>query len=175
VNDPEPLVFEFVVDCGPDHAFDVWTARLDAWWPRDHRQSGEPSSRMELEGWVGGRLVERGPDGRIFQWGLVTRWEPPRSLSFDWHPTSGPDGPTAVELTFTRIGTPVDGPGGRPVDASAGVGPADRTAVRLVHTGWERFGLEAEGRRSRNQQGWEDLLPHYRRAADLCSPDSPIT
>ena len=43
----EPIRLAFEVDCPVDHAFDVWTAGIDQWWPADHTVS-----------------AEAGPDGR---------------------------------------------------------------------------------------------------------------
>jgi hypothetical protein len=31
----EPLRVSVEVDCGPEHAFGTWTARLGTWWPDD--------------------------------------------------------------------------------------------------------------------------------------------
>ena len=54
----EPLRLDVVVACPPDHAFDVWANRIDAWWPRDHTATGEPGARVVLEPQVGGRIYE---------------------------------------------------------------------------------------------------------------------
>ena len=39
-----------------------------------------------------------------------------------------------------------------------------RTAVTIVHRGWERLGAAAEERRERNKRGWAGVLEHYRAA-----------
>jgi hypothetical protein len=31
-----PLRLEFDVPCSPDRAFDLWTSRIDLWWPPAH-------------------------------------------------------------------------------------------------------------------------------------------
>ena len=36
----EPLRISFDVECPPEHAFMVWTTRIDTWWPRDHTVTG---------------------------------------------------------------------------------------------------------------------------------------
>lgn len=142
----EPLVYEFLVDCAPDHAFTTWTTRMDAWWPKDHSTSGDPALRVEVEDGVGGVIRERTSAGEVVDWGRITRWEPPGALAYTWFIGSDEADATDVELTFTEA----DG----------------KTLVRLVHRGWERFGVTAEERRSRNRLGWSDVLPHYRRALE---------
>ncbi|MGC5022634.1 integrase core domain-containing protein [Micromonospora sp. DT47] len=45
----EPLRLSFDVDCSIEHAFTVWTARIDGWWLADHTVTGEPGSIVVLE------------------------------------------------------------------------------------------------------------------------------
>jgi hypothetical protein len=46
--------FTFDVDCGVGHAFEVWTSKIDAWWPANHTYSGESDARVFLERHIGG-------------------------------------------------------------------------------------------------------------------------
>ncbi len=73
----EPTRLSFEVDCPADHAFAVWTGRIDQWWPADHTASGEHDTTVVLEGRPGGRIFERTVSGIEHDWGEVTIWEPP--------------------------------------------------------------------------------------------------
>ena len=56
----EPIRLAFEVDCPADHAFDVWTGRIVAWWPADHTVVGRGrTSTVVLERRPGGRIFER--------------------------------------------------------------------------------------------------------------------
>lgn len=138
-----PLVYTFTVACLPDHAFQTWTAKIDKWWPKDHSLSGDPDPNVIIEGFVGGRIVERGTDGTEYEWGRITLWEPPAKLAYSWFAGAGPEMPTDVELTFTEQN--------------------GKTIVGLVHTGWERFETDGDRWREANKRGWGDSLDGYQR------------
>ncbi|MEQ1900550.1 MAG: SRPBCC domain-containing protein [Devosia sp.] len=86
------------LDCDIDHAFRVFTERVDLWWPRGHRRNRDATLRFERD-W----LIERAPDGSEWAMADVTAMEPPRRLALDWYPGS-PNAPTSVELQFTSKG-----------------------------------------------------------------------
>lgn len=137
----EPLELAFDIDCPPDHAFEVWTARFDQWWPRGHSVSGDPVE-IVLEPHVGGRIYERTADGTEIDWGEVTVWQPPERLAYLWHIRRDRADATDVELTFSDAG---DG----------------TTRLRIVHSGWERLGAGADEWRDANHGGWNGLIPHF--------------
>jgi hypothetical protein len=141
----EPIYLAFEVDATPDHAFDVWTGRIDRWWPQDHTASGEDGLTVVLEGRVGGRIYERTPGGTEHDWGEVTIWEPPMRFGYLWHLRRDRSDATDVEIRF--------------VDLAGG-----RTRVEIEHGGWDRLGAEGESWRDRNHGGWATLLPHYEAA-----------
>jgi activator of Hsp90 ATPase-like protein len=136
-----PVVKKVVVPVGTDRAFEAFTAEMSAWWPMVSHSVGEEKARaIRLEGSVGGRIVEYGDDGEIASWGTVSDWDPPKSVSFSWHPGSDPRQAGQVTVTFT------------PVDAG--------TEVALVHSGWER---RPDGVRARAgyDTGWDYVLGQY--------------
>lgn len=136
-----PIEMSLRVDCPPAHAFEVWTRRIDLWWPRGHSLSGDPGMRVEIEPRPGGRILERTPAGREHVWGEVRAWEPPGRLVFLWHIYgSRPEG-TDVEVTF----------------APEGAG----TRVTVTHTGWERLAAARPDLRDRNEAAWGRVLPHF--------------
>ena len=58
----DPLRMTFDVACDAEHAFATWTARISAWWPRDHTVTGK-AEQIVLQDRVGGRIYERAADG----------------------------------------------------------------------------------------------------------------
>jgi uncharacterized protein YndB with AHSA1/START domain len=95
-----------------------------------------------LEGWSGGRILERTQDGTEHVWGRINAWEPPTRLAYDWHLRRDPSEATQVEIRFLDHG---DG----------------MTLVEIQHTGWDRLGAEGRQWRDRDRGGWATLLPHY--------------
>lgn len=142
----EPIRISIEVDCPIEHAFDVWTRRIDSWWPADHTVSGEASSVIVLEARQGGRIYERLSGGTEHTWGQVLVWEPPSRLAYSWHLKREPADATDVDIRFVARG---DG----------------ATTVRIEHRGWERLGADGQDWRDRNEGGWSTLLPHFVRVA----------
>jgi uncharacterized protein YndB with AHSA1/START domain len=138
----DPLSLSFEVGCAPDRAFALWTDRIDTWWPSDHTVTGGPDLTVVLESGVGGRIFERTSDGVEHDWGEVTVWDPPGHLAYRWHLRRDRADATEVSVRFVA-----DGGGG--------------TRVEIEHAGWERLGADGATWRSRNEQGWRALVPHY--------------
>ena len=143
----EPIRLAFDVDCPADHAFEVWTARIDRWWPADHTASGEADTTVVLEPRAGGRIFERTVAGAVHEWGEVTIWEPPTRLGYLWHLRRDRPDATEVEIQFIDRG-----------DAT--------TRVEIEHRRWEALGAEGEAWRDRNRGGWATLLPQFTAAAE---------
>ncbi|WP_329481330.1 SRPBCC domain-containing protein [Kribbella sp. NBC_01484] len=136
-----PLVKKVVVPVGAERAFEAFTAEISAWWPLPSHSVGDDQAReVRVEGAVGGRIVEYGDDGEIATWGTVSDWDPPKSVSFTWHPGSDPRQAGQVTVTFSPVG--------------------DDTEVELVHSGWER---RPDGVRARAgyDTGWDYVLGRY--------------
>jgi uncharacterized protein YndB with AHSA1/START domain len=141
----EPIRLSFEVDCPADHAFEVWTARIAQWWPKDHTVSAEDDLEVILEGRAGGRIFERRSSSTERDWGEVTVWDPPNRLGYTWHLNRDRSDATDVDIRFLPQG-----------DAT--------TRVEIEHRGWERLGAEGELWRDRNRGGWA-TLPHFIAAA----------
>jgi activator of Hsp90 ATPase-like protein len=142
----EPLRFSFDVGCPVEHAFGVWTGRINLWWPADHTVSGHPDTEVVLEPRLGGRIFERTADGVEHEWGEVTLWEPPHRLGYLWHLRTDRSAATEVEIRFIAA-----------TEAS--------TRIEIEHAGWERLGDAAPQWRDRNRMGWATLFPHFKAAA----------
>lgn len=134
----EPLRFAFTVECSPSHAFDVWTRRTTSWWPRDHTITGDAEVAVTIEPFVGGRILERAPDGREHEWGAIVDWQPPRRFAYHWYIKSDASDASLVEVEFRTAG--------------------EGTRIEILHSGWERLG-RGEQLRQLNQRGWNALIP----------------
>lgn len=83
------------LNCGIEHAFDVFTGKIDLWWPRGHRKYHDGELRI-----MGSALIDRAPDGSEWTMATVEEIDPPALLRLDWYPGS-PAAPTSVEIRFT--------------------------------------------------------------------------
>ncbi len=138
----EPLRLDFHVRCSADHAFATFTRRISLWWPRARSFSGDPELEVVLEPRVGGRIFERTPAGEEHEWGEVTAWDAPRGLSYLWHIGTERSRATQVSVQFLPEG-------------------AGATNVRIVHTGWDALGGDAEEWRDQNSAGWAGVLEPF--------------
>lgn len=140
----DPIVFDFEVAAPPDHAFRVWTDGCAVWWPKSHSMSQSEDFEVIFEPFVGGRILERGPDGAEHDWGEVTVWEPPRRVVYRWHIFLSRENATMVTVTF------------KPTDLG--------TAVRVENSGFEVFAEAAPERMTRVGSAWGALTALYRQA-----------
>jgi hypothetical protein len=142
-----PVHREVLVDAGPDQAFEAFTARIGVWWPLGtHSVYGAGGSVAFSDG----ELVERSAAGETSVWGKVTRWEPPRSVAFTWHPGRSADRATEVTVTFAAVG--------------------EQTLVTLEHRGWEAHADPARAREE-YETGWPGVLEAYRAEASRPAAD----
>jgi uncharacterized protein YndB with AHSA1/START domain len=85
--------------CPAERAFQLFTEQISDWWPKTHRPTKDPESRLFIE--PAGRFWELSRDGREVELGRVLAWDPPRRLEFDFYLGTNPSQPTAVEVIFT--------------------------------------------------------------------------
>jgi uncharacterized protein YndB with AHSA1/START domain len=140
-----PLQMSLDVHCPTERAFELWTSRIDSWWPSDHSVTGRADIVVVLEPGIGGRIFERTPEGVEHDWGEVTVWEPPRRLSYLWHLHRDRADATEVDIRFSPDGD-------------------DSTHIEIEHRGWDRLGGDGDLWRRRNQLGWDTLLPYLQTA-----------
>jgi hypothetical protein len=150
----EPLRISVDVACPVEHAFAIWTTRIDAWWPDEHKATSEQGTEVVLEPRLGGRLYERTASGIEHEWGEVTAWEPPTRLGYLWHIRRDRSDATDVDIRFVPLAP-------------------DRTRVDVVHSGWDRLGAGGQDWRDRNTAGWDGVLPFFVLAAQV--PDAFMT
>jgi len=104
--------------------FDVFVREIGTWWPVHPFSVGRDRVRdVQMDGRLGGTVVEAWHDGTTRVWGEVVAWDPPHGFTMSWLLTPEP---TEVELTFRSLG-----PG--------------LTRVSVEHRGWERMTEEQLG------------------------------
>lgn len=131
-----PLFKEVRVACSPEHAFDVFTARIDLWWPAGHRPRGATS--MHLEPRAGGAFYAMRETGERVDLGTVVEVTRPERLTYTWIP-GGSGGETLVEVAF--------------------VAEPDGTVVRIAHREAESgLGEQWTERVKIFEKSWDDVL-----------------
>ena|SRR5438067_8593476 len=131
-------------------AFDVFTAKFGAWWPKDYRIGPAPMADFIMEPKVDGRWYELDEDGTECDTGRVLAYEPPErvvlswQLNEQWQFDSDPAHASEVEVRFIA-----EGP--------------TQTRVELEHRGIERHGAGAESVRAAMDapNGWTGVLEIY--------------
>ncbi len=147
----EPVRKALRIECGVEHAFDVFTSRIDLWWPRSHRRF--PGSVVLLEPEVGGRFAERTPEGEEVRMGEVIRCEPPFAISYTWYPGAIKE-PTTVDVRFKRDG--------------------NHTIVEVTHSEMQSgLGAAWPQRALAFAKNWGVVLPAYESAAKGASRATP--
>jgi len=146
-----PLRKTCVVPIPRPQAFDLFTARLQTWWPlATHSVHQANAKTCGFDPHVGGDLYEKSITGERCVWGTVLVWDPPRRFVVTWHPGRGADTAQELEVRFVP-------------DRSG-------TRVELEHRGWQALGPEAEAMRERYTGGWEGVLARYVTAAEARNP-----
>jgi len=148
-DDPiEPVRKTRTVPLDPPAAFDLFTTRMETWWPLPtHSIAGHDAIGVRFEGCVGGRVVELTRDGTEHSWADVVAWDPPYRFVVAWHPSVAPDAASILEVRFR----PASGGG---------------TELSLEHRGWEELGGEhGKAARARYQSGWDAVLQPFERSA----------
>jgi uncharacterized protein YndB with AHSA1/START domain len=142
-----PVRQTITVNASVERAFRVFTADIDAWWPRTHHIGKSPMRKAIIEGRAGGRCYTEQEDGTECDWGQILVWDPPKRLVLAWQITHEwgyqPDlaQSSEVEVRFT------------PVAGGA-------TRVDLEHRHFERHGAGAASMRTAvtSEGGWSALL-----------------
>ena len=144
---------EIVVEAPIDRAFSVFTEGMGRFKPPEHNMLSVDIAETVFEPREGGRVYDRGVDGRECGWARVLAYEPPDrvviswDISPQWQIETDPERTSEVEVRFTAE-TP------------------DRTRVVLEHRNLDRHGEGWEGVRQGvdSSEGWPLYL---RRFADV--------
>jgi len=148
-----PVRKSVLVEASPERAFEVFTARLDRWWPKTHGIGSAPVRESIIEPFVGGRWYTKLEDGTETTIGHVLIWQPAEcfvvswEISAEWKPDPHPKFTSEVEVRFVRAS-------------------AARTRVELEHRSFERMGAVAgETMRKGVDGGWASLLELFAKEA----------
>lgn len=148
----EPVRKHIVIDAAQAHVFNIFTAGVDKWWPRDHHIGATPLKQVIIEPKAGGRWYSVCQDGSEVNTGKVLAWDPPKRLVLSWQITAewkyDENFSTEVEVTFTA-----EGP--------------KKTRVDLEHRNLSRYGVAAEATRAMfdSPNAWERTLSEFAKAA----------
>src|SRR5271170_2209958 len=135
----------------PAVAFDLFTAKVDAWWCKGPKYRMGSGGRLRFEPGEGGRLVEIYDEaaGDLFEIGRILVWRPGERLVFEWRqPNFTAEQVTEVDIGFiaieggTRLTLEHRGLGALPPDHPARHGMEDRRFL-LIHARWWEDQFEA--------------------------------
>jgi uncharacterized protein YndB with AHSA1/START domain len=136
------------VNASAARAFEVFTAGLGKWWPRNHCIGNGPMKEAVMETRLGGKWYEVGQDGSRADVGKIIVWEPPQRFVMTWDINSQwkPD---------TTVGSEVEV---RFIAESAGV-----TRVEVEHRRFEQMGAEPGAKMRRDVDGgWPKILELFK-------------
>ncbi|MBM7068301.1 SRPBCC domain-containing protein [Actibacterium sp. 188UL27-1] len=109
-----PIHKTITVPLPPDHAFELFTAGINKWWPGDTHslsaRDGRAPRQLDVDPHQGGRIWETTHDGKRHAWARITDWQPGRRFAFNWHVGQEEEDATHVVVAFsqTKTGTRVD-------------------------------------------------------------------
>ena len=149
---PSRVIVALRVKASPGHAFDVFTRDVALWWQQNAmfqftpRSPGRLAFEPPAEG-RDGRFTETLANGKIFEIGRVSVWEPGERLVFAWRQaTFAAEQATEVEVRFEAVGA--------------------ETRVTVEHRGWDtvprthvaKHGFPEDLFLRRHGEWWRDLL-----------------
>lgn len=144
------------VKATPERAFETFVGEIGAWWKPNglFQTTPRPPGVLAFEPGAGGRLIETLANGKVFEIGRITAWEPPRRLEFSWRQANfPPELKTEVEVRFEAVGA--------------------ETRVSIEHRGFHQVPADSAARHGfpdpvllmRLAEWWQALLASYARAA----------
>ena len=147
----DPIKKTLHVPLRPKTAFELFTERLDEWWPTDSHSlsagDGDIPKAVKVDKKEGGYIIETKAGGETGRWGTITRWEPGRAIGVSWY--VGRDESEATDLTV--VFTPTD------------LG----TMIELTHDGFDKLGEVATAMHGNYTHGWDYVLNE--RFGSFCS------
>ena len=150
-----PVRKTVTVEVSQAKAFEVFTAGVDRWWPKEHHIGATPVVKEIIDPRQGGKFRTLHEDGSETVNGTMLVWDPPRRIVFSWEINgqwkAEPNQAicSEVEVRFIAEG-------------------AGRTRVELEHRNFERMpDVEgAKGMRDGVDSGWPGILDLFKKAAD---------
>jgi hypothetical protein len=144
-----PVRKSIVVQVGTERAFNVFTAGIDRWWPRDKGIGQGPIVQSTIEPFQGGRWYTTFQDGTEKVVGHVRVWQPFDRFVVSWEINGAWKSDSRVELASE-------------VEVRFIAETSERTRVELEHRDFERMeGTTGEKLRSDVDNGWPGMLEHF--------------
>ncbi len=140
------IVVALRIAASPEVVFDAFVDDIAVWWRPNGLFAFTPRSPGVMA-FEDGRLVERLPNGKVFEVGVVSVWERGARLVFGWRQAAfTPDMNTEVEVRFEAVG--------------------EGTRVTVEHRGWDsvpaphvaRHGFPNAAFLARHGEWWRNLL-----------------
>jgi hypothetical protein len=104
----QPIRKEVLVEASQETAFQVFTEKMDLWWPKTHHVGKTPVVESVLEPGVSGRWFTKHEDGSEVNVGYVHVWDPYGRLVLIWQVDGNfqcdPNLVSEVEIVFTAEG-----------------------------------------------------------------------
>ncbi|HXL98619.1 MAG TPA: SRPBCC family protein [Rhizomicrobium sp.] len=147
---PAPVRKSIRVNAPQAKAFETFTARIDAWWPRGHHVGASPLKKVIIEPFVGGRWYHLSENGSEGVTGIVRVWQPSSRVVLSWRLNAkfeyDDDMHSEVDVTFTP-----DGADATRVDLEHRITAVDADALRAA--------VDAPG-------GWTGILAAFAQSAE---------
>jgi len=147
-----PVRKSLIVKAAQAHAFEVFTNRLDSWWPKTHGIGASPIEKSLIEPRQGGRWYTTHQDGSETVVGHMLVWEPPHRIVFSWEISAAwkPDPAVGSEVEVRFVAQ-----------------DPRTTRVELEHRKFEVMGREdGEKMRGSVDGGWPGLLELFKKYAE---------
>lgn len=144
------VIVSLRVAVSPEEAFDTFTEDIGLWWQPSELFRITPRGDGTLSFDNRERLITTLPNGKVFEIGRVSVWEPGRRLAFSWRQaTFTADQLTHVEILFEPVGA--------------------ETRVTVTHRGWDeipqdhvaRHGFPLAATQMRLAETWRARLAAY--------------
>jgi uncharacterized protein YndB with AHSA1/START domain len=144
------VIVSIRVDATPLRAFEAFTEEIGEWWRPNPLFALTPrgDGHLRFEPGEGGRLVATLANGKEFEVGRITVWEPGERLALTWRQATFASGrSTQLDVRFEAVG--------------------DQTRVTVEHRGWDEIPQDHVAR-----HGFELMLFHgdWLNTGAHCSP-----
>jgi uncharacterized protein YndB with AHSA1/START domain len=148
-NTNQTIRKRLLVNTAQERAYEVFTKKIDRWWPRTHHIGKTPVKEFILEPRLNGRWYSTHEDGSECEIGKVLVWEPPKRLVLAWQ-VNGQFQYVSSLITEIEIKFTPDGP--------------NKTIVEFEHRDLERLGGGGKTPESMDA-GWAMILELYAKEA----------
>jgi uncharacterized protein YndB with AHSA1/START domain len=141
---------ELWVEASQQTAFEVFTQKMDSWWPRTHHIGACPMTELVVETKPGGRWYSTHEDGSEADIGYVMTYEPYSQFTLCWQ-VNGDFKFDAGLFTEVQVQFIPEGP--------------NTTRVKMEHKDMQKLG--GSKLIGSMDQGWGMIMERYKKQAEL--------